>query len=255
MMPEVIRISSDNLFEVVGLRDADQAFVNDATIELTLLTAIDGSELTGQSWPLVLGYVASSDGVYRGQLQDTIVAEDGQTAVAKLEIDGAGLQLTMYLDVVFDIEQDPALAWTSRREIERVYGTESPKQWADLDGDESATKIDQVIQNVVLEATEDARDRLIGAPCGAIGQAPRLLRRHVSMLAGVMLYDARGTVDTSDEEGRNRLSHNRKLVEKFFKQVLSGQRRLTSSGTKTYPAYVEVDDPDDVLTADQCLED
>lgn len=254
-MADVIRISSDNLFEIRGLRNnADQSFVNDATVELTLLDEIGGTELSGQSWPLVLSYLAGSDGVYQGTIQDTVVADDGDTAVAKIEVDGDGLQLTVHLDVVFDLAQDPLLAWTSRKEIERVYGVESPKQWADLDGDVDLTKIDEVIQNVVLEATEDARDRLAGAPCGTITTAPRVLRRYVSMLAGVMLYDARGTVDATDEEGRNRLSHNRKLVERFFKQVLSGQRRLSQAGTISYPAYVEVDDDDDELTADSLLE-
>lgn len=251
-MSEVIRIGSDNLFEISGLRkNPEQTFVNDATVLLTLLESRDGAELTGQSWPLTLDYVASSNGVYRGTIQDAVVAVDNQLAVAKLEIDGDGLQLLMYLDVVFDTAEDPSLAWTSRKEIERVYGVESPKQWADLDGDQDADKIDEVIQNVVLDATEDARDRLSGAPCGVISSAPRVLRRHVSMLAGVMLYDARGTVDATDEEGRNRLSHNRKLVERFFRQALSGQRRLQGGGNVTYPMYV---DDASVPTSATCLE-
>lgn len=245
-MTETLRIGTDNLLVVSGLRnDADDSFVNDAVVHATLLESRDGGELSGQSWPLTLDYVTGSDGEYRGTLEDTIDAEDGQTAVLKLEIEGDGLQLLMYVDAVFDLEDAADLAWTSRKEIERVYGVESVKQWADLDGDQDLTKIDRVIQDTIRDATDDARDRLLCAPCGTITSAPRVLRRNVSMLAGVMLYDARGTVDAVDEEGRNRLSHNRKLVEKFFKQVLAGQRLLGSSGTVTYPSYVEVDDGDD----------
>lgn len=52
----------------VTITDADGEFVNDAaSCEVTVVDA-DGVEVEGETWPLAMAYVASSDGQYQAVL-------------------------------------------------------------------------------------------------------------------------------------------------------------------------------------------
>lgn len=87
-------VDNDNQLRVDGLRDADDAYVNDATVVCTGVDDADGNAVTGDTFPKTLSYVAASDGDYRGTLQQTLALVDGAAYVATITVDGGGLQAT-----------------------------------------------------------------------------------------------------------------------------------------------------------------
>ena len=92
--PETIYRLSDNIIEVTGVKNvATGAYLNSANVDVTLVDASSGAEVSGQTWPMALSYVAGSDGDYRGTITDAISIDEGQTLIAKVTVDGgAGLK-------------------------------------------------------------------------------------------------------------------------------------------------------------------
>ena len=90
--PAVIYISNDNVAKLSGLIDSDGAYANSATVVVTLIDS-SGNEVAGESWPLTMNYVASSDGVYIATLADTLTltADTEYTAIISADA-GAGKQ-------------------------------------------------------------------------------------------------------------------------------------------------------------------
>ena len=63
-MTDFLFLANDNILKLKGLTDNETgAFVNDATVEVTL-TDSAGVNVTGDTWPLAMGYIAASDGEY-----------------------------------------------------------------------------------------------------------------------------------------------------------------------------------------------
>lgn len=97
-MAERIYINNDNLLTVSSLKNANGgALVTDATVQATLYDS-DDTEVTGQTWPLVLG--ADGSGNYSGQLQDTINLVDQAQYEAVITAEGAGLQAEWRLSLI-----------------------------------------------------------------------------------------------------------------------------------------------------------
>ncbi|MEQ1636708.1 MAG: hypothetical protein ABL903_08440 [Methylococcales bacterium] len=90
----VLLIGNDNSLELNGLRNAiTDAYVNDAMVA-AVLKDMAGIDLPGQPWPLVLPYVAASDGCYRGILQDTLTLKHDQHYRLQIAAQGDGLTAT-----------------------------------------------------------------------------------------------------------------------------------------------------------------
>lgn len=89
-MSLTLYIGNDCEIELYGLADARGSYQNDATVEVTLKT-LSGVNVSGQSWPLTLAYVAGSDGVYRGVLQDTIDVSVNDALRAHVDVSAGGL--------------------------------------------------------------------------------------------------------------------------------------------------------------------
>jgi phage gp36-like protein len=90
--------------------------------------------------------------------------------------------------------------YCGRSDIEDRFGVTNVSKWADLDDDEDATKIANRIDRAIEAASDDIDDYLRGGPYripleDANGLVPRPVRRIAAILAGVWLYEARGTVD------------------------------------------------------------
>lgn len=92
--PEFIYIMSDNIIEVTSVQNvATGEYLNDADVTLTLVDAASGNEIAGQTWPLALSYVSSSNGNYRGTINDDVSISHQQSLRAKVTVDaGAGLR-------------------------------------------------------------------------------------------------------------------------------------------------------------------
>jgi len=90
-MADAAYIANDNTVVLDGLRDVDDAYINDATVAVEDVIDADGATVAGISLPLSMPYVTDSNGKYRATLQDTaeFVADAPYTAI--VTVDGAGL--------------------------------------------------------------------------------------------------------------------------------------------------------------------
>lgn len=85
-------LNNDNVLELDALKNGlDDSFINDATVTCTLQDE-DGTEVAGESWPISMLYVASSDGKYRCTLEDGLMLSNDTKYVAIVNVD-AGADL------------------------------------------------------------------------------------------------------------------------------------------------------------------
>lgn len=98
---ETYFIDNNNLIKLTGLRDAANAlYLNGASVSVTMLDAATDAEITGQTWPLTMDYVASSSGTYQATLDYDLVVSPGQSLVAKVVANaGEGLRLSLRVPV------------------------------------------------------------------------------------------------------------------------------------------------------------
>lgn len=82
-------VSNDNLFEVVGLKDAaDNSAITSGTITVTLVDSA-GTQVTGETWPLAMSHVGA--GLWRATLVDTLSLTAGNFYTAQVSANaGAG---------------------------------------------------------------------------------------------------------------------------------------------------------------------
>lgn len=91
MPHKVIYIENDNLLQLNGLKnEATGAYVNDAVVTGRLKDET-GADVSGQSWPVTLQYVAASNGNYRVTLEETLSLVVGKKYVAEVTAVGNGL--------------------------------------------------------------------------------------------------------------------------------------------------------------------
>ena len=76
---------NDQCITLTGLTDKiSGAFVNDATATVTIQKY--GVDVTGETWPLSMPYVAASDGNYRGIIQSTVDLEPGDNVTVTVTV-------------------------------------------------------------------------------------------------------------------------------------------------------------------------
>ncbi len=65
-------VANTNVLELNGLRsEIEDAYINNATVTVTVKDA-DGTAVAGESWPMTMDYVLSSDGDYRAIMSATL---------------------------------------------------------------------------------------------------------------------------------------------------------------------------------------
>ena len=80
-------IGTTNMLKLDKLRDTASGgtYENSATVQATLYSdRAMSSEVSGQSWPATLSYVAASDGQYEGFLEDDLSVTEGTDYYAKV---------------------------------------------------------------------------------------------------------------------------------------------------------------------------
>ncbi|RWH86448.1 MAG: hypothetical protein EOR77_21610 [Mesorhizobium sp.] len=83
----VVHVGNTNIIELSGLKSAiEDSYVNDADVIVTVKDAA-GTNVSGQTWPAAMAYVADSDGLYRGILEDDLGLVDGTTYTAHIDAD------------------------------------------------------------------------------------------------------------------------------------------------------------------------
>lgn len=83
-------VGNTNVLKLRGLKSAlDDEYINDATVSVTVKT-VAGVNVTGQTWPTTMGYVANSDGDYRALLESDLAVVAGVKYLAFIEANAGG---------------------------------------------------------------------------------------------------------------------------------------------------------------------
>lgn len=85
-----------------GLHDADSGLpINDATVQLLSITdEISGATVSGVTFPVTLGYLAGSAGVYKGKVPATAAFQEGRFYEVRVRATTiGGDQMTIYASV------------------------------------------------------------------------------------------------------------------------------------------------------------
>lgn len=93
--------NNDSILEVDGLKnELTGAYLNSATVTVTLKDAA-GANVTGDTWPKALAYLALSNGTYRATLLYSLALTAGSRYTATIIADGgAGLRAEWTLECV-----------------------------------------------------------------------------------------------------------------------------------------------------------
>lgn len=79
-----IFVGNTCLLELVELLDTQTGgYINDATVTVTIVDS-DGNEVSGETFPLTMSYVSSSDGLYRCTLLHGLGFTAGHTYTAQI---------------------------------------------------------------------------------------------------------------------------------------------------------------------------
>lgn len=94
---------NDNILELNGMTDIVlDTFINNAAVTVTVKT-LAGDSVAGQSWPLTMDFVPSSNGVYRATLAAALVIEPGKQYIAEIDADG-GPGLKAFFETVLNVQ-------------------------------------------------------------------------------------------------------------------------------------------------------
>lgn len=91
-----VYVDNTNVLQLDGLQDAiDSSYINDADVTFSLVDK-DAAELDGQTWPADMDYVATSNGNYRGFIENDVELVAGQTYRAIIEVDAGTNRIGHY---------------------------------------------------------------------------------------------------------------------------------------------------------------
>jgi hypothetical protein len=86
---QVLNVGNSNLIEIVLQDEVDASYINSATASITIVDT-SGNSISGETWPVSLAYVASSDGLYRATLSSSIGIVSGQRYVGEITATASG---------------------------------------------------------------------------------------------------------------------------------------------------------------------
>lgn len=91
MTADIYYLNNSHLVELDGLRNAaDDSYVNDATVAVSIKDAA-GVNLSGETWPVVLAYVAASDGKYQANVASALSISKGDIVTLYFTATAAGM--------------------------------------------------------------------------------------------------------------------------------------------------------------------
>lgn len=129
-----------------------------------------------------------------------------------------------------------------RDDVEVIYGSANVTTWADINNNGVSGDVTRRISWALCLATSWLDDRLRGGPYVVPFEEPyaNSLIDACARLAGVLLYESRGIVDsTAEGEPVHQLAHHRKMVEKFVASVHAGRIKPGAQpSARTYPAAI-----------------
>lgn len=103
--PQAYLWLNDNRLDV-QLDDGDGVFLNSAAVTVRLIDTATEAEITGQTWPYTLAYVAASDGEYLGTLSKDVVVTKGQRLTLQVTAVSGGVQGYWDVPVLVRVRQE-----------------------------------------------------------------------------------------------------------------------------------------------------
>lgn len=86
-MAKILYLSNDNVLTLDELTNiVDGTYINSATVTATVKDST-GTEVSGETWPITLDYVAASNGKYQAVLEDGLVLTNGASYDVEVDID------------------------------------------------------------------------------------------------------------------------------------------------------------------------
>jgi hypothetical protein len=124
--------------------------------------------------------------------------------------------------------------YCTRSDVELAFGVANVTKWADLNNTGNSTFITNRITTMIALAYEMTNDALRAGSyvVPIVAPIPYALSYHTACLAGVLLYESRGEVDSEDENGNHRLTPFRRRWDAFIKGLL-GQRVILNAPKST----------------------
>lgn len=84
-------ISSDNVIQLDKFYDAvNAAYLNAATVTATMKD-LEGTEVTGETWPVTLIYVSGSDGKYQATVDKDLVLTENSSYFIEITASESGI--------------------------------------------------------------------------------------------------------------------------------------------------------------------
>lgn len=131
-----------------------------------------------------------------------------------------------------------ALKYTIIADLNLTFGKENIEQWADLDNTEDTGIIAARVVWAQELAYANINDRLRDGPY-VIPFAPPIvttIKDLAARMAGVALYD--GRLIREDKDQTDEMGHQRVIIEKLLRQLLSGQLKLNLRRKRTDPQVI-----------------
>jgi hypothetical protein len=123
--------------------------------------------------------------------------------------------------------------YCAKTDIEQVFGPTNVSKWSDLDNDADATKIANRITAAIAYASESIDDilRCTSYPIPVVTAAdatPATVKDLAAKLAGIWLYEARGSQDFDRDSGQpyHRYAWVRRDCYRTLEDIRTGRRKL-----------------------------
>ena len=215
---------------------------------------IDASMWAIQSGDIIANLSETEEDGLNGQEHDNYHATiwcrggtPGTVSILKNTIStnhGRVLQDTVTIEVADILDRTIASRYTSLLEIENQFGRQNVLQWAKIE-EEDVPAINSRFMMHMVNADELVDSYLLGGVYRIpfLEPIPGPVRQAASLLAGVLIYEARGIIDVNSitEQPMHRLSFCKKRAELTLRRIRNGRQRLAGINmfVKTTPSYEE----------------
>ena len=127
------------------------------------------------------------------------------------------------------------MPYSSRANIETLFGVANVEQWADLDNDRCGSKIRARINEAIIQADEEVDMALRDGPYDELplDPVPEYIKKIAATLAGVNLFEARGV-------GQSLLVGNKAWAQGELVKLKEADKRLDADVVDQTPTVVDI---------------
>lgn len=139
-----------------------------------------------------------------------------------------------------ETDDTQSTAYSTRSNVESIYGRTNVTKWADLDNDGDVTKITNRISRMITKADDYINGVLRAGPYDIPFQQPysQVIIDMSARLAGVLLYECRGITD--GDSSKHQLIWHLEQVDKQLRYLIKSQMRLKRSIVTSRKSQISV---------------